>query len=133
MIPHAPSGGPTANPTIAGLGTLLGVWAHPDDEAYLSAGLMRLARRARSRVAVLTATAGEGADGGTGRRGRSPRPHASPGAGVEPRRAGRGRAPRLRAARRHLRRRPLRAGVALVERWMRYVSPDTIVTFGPTA
>ena len=48
-----------ANPTIPSLGTLLGVWAHPDDEAYLSAGLMALARRHGSRVVVATATAGE--------------------------------------------------------------------------
>lgn len=41
------------------LGTVLGVWAHPDDEAYLSAGLMALARRAGQRVTVVTATAGE--------------------------------------------------------------------------
>ena len=41
------------------LGTVLGVWAHPDDEAYLSAGLMALARRAGQRVVVVTATAGE--------------------------------------------------------------------------
>ena len=34
----------TGDPT-AELGTVLGVWAHPDDEAYLSAGLMALARR----------------------------------------------------------------------------------------
>jgi LmbE family N-acetylglucosaminyl deacetylase len=27
------------------LGTILGVWAHPDDEAYLSAGLMATASR----------------------------------------------------------------------------------------
>jgi LmbE family N-acetylglucosaminyl deacetylase len=40
-------------------GTLLGVWAHPDDEAYLSAGMMAAARRARRRVVVVTATAGE--------------------------------------------------------------------------
>ncbi len=40
-------------------GTLLGVWAHPDDEAYLSAGLMAAARRLGQRVAVITATAGE--------------------------------------------------------------------------
>jgi LmbE family N-acetylglucosaminyl deacetylase len=38
---------------------LLGVWAHPDDEAYLSAGLMLAARRAGCRVVVLTMTAGE--------------------------------------------------------------------------
>lgn len=41
------------------LGTLLGVWAHPDDEAYLSAGLMALARRDGQRVVVVTATFGE--------------------------------------------------------------------------
>lgn len=40
-------------------GTLLGVWAHPDYEAYLSAGLMLAARRAGRRVVVLTMTAGE--------------------------------------------------------------------------
>ena len=39
--------------------TLLGVWAHPDDEAYLSAGLMAAFRRRGDRVAVVTATAGE--------------------------------------------------------------------------
>jgi LmbE family N-acetylglucosaminyl deacetylase len=41
------------------LGTILGVWAHPDDEAYLSAGLMALARANGQRVVVATATAGE--------------------------------------------------------------------------
>jgi LmbE family N-acetylglucosaminyl deacetylase len=48
-----------ANPPIPGLGTVLGVWAHPDDEAFLSAGLMALARRHGQRVVVVTATAGE--------------------------------------------------------------------------
>ncbi|HYG71805.1 MAG TPA: PIG-L family deacetylase [Actinomycetota bacterium] len=42
------------------LGTMLGVWAHPDDEAYLSAGLMARAVRNGSRVACITATRGEG-------------------------------------------------------------------------
>lgn len=41
------------------IGTLLGVWAHPDDEAYLSSGLMALARAAGERVVVATATKGE--------------------------------------------------------------------------
>jgi LmbE family N-acetylglucosaminyl deacetylase len=40
-------------------GTLLGVWAHPDDEAYLSSGLMACARAAGHRVVVVTATYGE--------------------------------------------------------------------------
>ncbi|HLB62894.1 MAG TPA: PIG-L family deacetylase [Actinomycetota bacterium] len=42
------------------LGTILGVWAHPDDETYLSAGLMAAAARAGSRVIDVTATRGEG-------------------------------------------------------------------------
>ncbi len=46
----------TALPEIS---TLLGVWAHPDDEAYLSSGLMAVVRRAGGRVAVATATRGE--------------------------------------------------------------------------
>jgi LmbE family N-acetylglucosaminyl deacetylase len=39
--------------------SLLGIWAHPDDEAYLSAGLMAVVRRTGGRVAVVTATRGE--------------------------------------------------------------------------
>jgi LmbE family N-acetylglucosaminyl deacetylase len=39
--------------------TLLGVWAHPDDEAYLSAGLLASAVDAGWRVVVATATRGE--------------------------------------------------------------------------
>jgi LmbE family N-acetylglucosaminyl deacetylase len=38
---------------------LLGVWAHPDDEAYLSAGLMARVIEAGGSVTILTATAGE--------------------------------------------------------------------------
>ena len=41
------------------LGTILGIWAHPDDEAYLSGGLMAMARAAGSRVVCVTATHGE--------------------------------------------------------------------------
>lgn len=41
------------------LGTILGVWAHPDDEAFLSGGLMAAARAAGQRVVVITATRGE--------------------------------------------------------------------------
>ena len=43
----------------ARLGTVLGLWAHPDDEAYLSGSLMALARRAGQRVVCVTATRGE--------------------------------------------------------------------------
>lgn len=42
------------------LGTILGVWAHPDDETYLTAGLMARAVRNGSRVVCVTATRGEG-------------------------------------------------------------------------
>jgi len=42
------------------LGTILGVWAHPDDETYLTAGLMAQAVRDGRRVVVITATRGEG-------------------------------------------------------------------------
>ena len=45
--------------SIPELGTILGVWAHPDDEAYLSAGVMAVARDAGQRVVVATATRGE--------------------------------------------------------------------------
>jgi LmbE family N-acetylglucosaminyl deacetylase len=44
---------------VAELGTILGIWAHPDDEAYLSGGLMALARDKGSRVVCVTATRGE--------------------------------------------------------------------------
>jgi LmbE family N-acetylglucosaminyl deacetylase len=44
---------------IKGLGTILGIWAHPDDGAYLSGGLMALARNSGSRVVCVTATRGE--------------------------------------------------------------------------
>src|SRR2546427_11454112 len=40
-------------------GTMLGVWAHPDDEPYLSAGLMANAARRGHRVVCVTATRGE--------------------------------------------------------------------------
>jgi LmbE family N-acetylglucosaminyl deacetylase len=42
------------------LGTILGVWAHPDDDIYLSSGLMALAAREGRRVIDVTATRGEG-------------------------------------------------------------------------
>src|SRR5205823_1865525 len=41
------------------LGSLLGVWGHPDDEGYLSAAHMMRAREAGQRVACVTATRGE--------------------------------------------------------------------------
>ena len=43
----------------AGLGTVFGIFAHPDDEAYLAGGLMAAAVDAGARVVCLTATRGE--------------------------------------------------------------------------
>lgn len=49
----------TDSPPIQSLGTILGVWAHPDDETYLSAGLMAAAAQNGQQVVVVSATAGE--------------------------------------------------------------------------
>src|SRR6478735_6520181 len=66
--PHDESGSmsflrPPAEPApiadAARLGTVLGIWAHPDDEAFLSAGLMAAVRDAGNRVVCVTATLGE--------------------------------------------------------------------------
>ena len=45
---------------VSELGTILGVWAHPDDDSSLTAGLMAAAVDAGRHVAVITATRGEG-------------------------------------------------------------------------
>ena len=44
---------------IRELGTILSIWAHPDDEAYLCGGIMAMATAAGSRVVCATATRGE--------------------------------------------------------------------------
>jgi LmbE family N-acetylglucosaminyl deacetylase len=110
-------------------GPLLGVWAHPDDEAHLSAGLMASARRAGRRVVVVTMTAGE--------RGTADPEHWPP--------------ERLDARRRAELSASLAAldvdehyvlgvpdggcssvdGTALVTAFLVLVQPSTIVTFGP--
>lgn len=41
------------------LGTILGVWAHPDDETWGCGGIMALARSRGQRVVCVTATRGE--------------------------------------------------------------------------
>lgn len=41
------------------LGTILSIWAHPDDETYLAGGVMAAARRAGQRVVCVSITAGE--------------------------------------------------------------------------
>jgi LmbE family N-acetylglucosaminyl deacetylase len=110
-------------------GTLLGVWAHPDDEAYLSAGLMAAARRRGERVVVVTATAGEH---GTSDPDRWP-----------PRRLARRRRGELRRSLQLLDVHELHLlgfpdggchqfdGTARILEIIDGVRPDTIVTFGP--
>ena len=44
---------------VAELGMIVGIWAHPDDEAYLSGGLMAMARDNGQRVVCVTANRGE--------------------------------------------------------------------------
>lgn len=114
------------------LGTILGIWAHPDDEAYLSAGLMARATRAGHRVVVVTATYGEH---GTDDPGRFP-----------PSRLARRRRREMAASLAELGVRehhwlgypdggcadvPTEHAVAEVSRIVDEVRPDTIVTFGP--
>ena len=41
------------------LGTVLGIWAHPDDETYLCGAIMAAAAKSGSRVVCVTATRGE--------------------------------------------------------------------------
>jgi LmbE family N-acetylglucosaminyl deacetylase len=48
------------------LGTVLAVWAHPDDETYLAGGVMAALRDAGERVVCVTATRGEAADPAAG-------------------------------------------------------------------
>jgi LmbE family N-acetylglucosaminyl deacetylase len=45
--------------TIGSLGTILGIWAHPDDESWFSGGVMATAAAAGQRVVCVSATAGE--------------------------------------------------------------------------
>lgn len=42
------------------VGDIVGVWAHPDDETFLMAGIMAAGVRAGNRVVCVTATRGEG-------------------------------------------------------------------------
>lgn len=44
---------------IKKLGTILSVWAHPDDESFLAAGIMAVAARQGQKVICITATRGE--------------------------------------------------------------------------
>jgi LmbE family N-acetylglucosaminyl deacetylase len=109
--------------------TLVGVWAHPDDEAYLSAGLMAQFVRRGGRVVVITATRGElGTED----------PHGWP-----PHRLAHQRERELRASLSVLGIREVHvlglpdggcarlAGTGLIAAHLRRARPDLIVTFGP--
>jgi LmbE family N-acetylglucosaminyl deacetylase len=106
---------------VAGLGSILGVWAHPDDETYLSGGLVATARRAGSRVVVATATRGE--DGGEPARREAELGAALAALGVAEHRwlgFADGACDAVAPS----------AGAAALERLLAEVRPDTILTFG---
>jgi LmbE family N-acetylglucosaminyl deacetylase len=44
---------------ISGLGTILGVWAHPDDESFMVGGILNMAAANGQQVICVTATKGE--------------------------------------------------------------------------
>ena len=117
---------------VTELGTILGIWAHPDDEAYLSGGLMACARDNGSRVVCVTATRGELG---------TPDPHAWPPRRLAAERTGElarcleilgvtehhwlgyrdGECATVRAA----------DAVAQLSGVIERVAPDTVLTFGP--
>src|SRR3954468_16805614 len=107
---------------IRDLGTVLGVWAHPDDEAYLSAALMAEARDAGHPVIVATATVGQAGGDRDVRSRELTRSLAAVGVrqhhylGFDD-----GQCAAVPAA----------VGMAAVLRLLRQVQPDTILTFGP--
>lgn len=122
----------TDHTAAAHAGSLLGIWAHPDDEAFLSAGLMARARAEGERVVVATATRGER---GTADPDRWPPERLAPLREVEQARSlgalgvtehrwldhHDGELARVRRS----------AAVAQVADLIDEVRPDTVVTFGP--
>lgn len=113
------------------LGTILSIWAHPDDETYLAAGIMSAARDLGQRVVCASATAGErGTDDPDtwppARLGRVRRWEVAAAMGV------------LGVTEHHVLGLPDGGltdhndeGVAWVRRLLDDVTPDTILTFGP--
>jgi LmbE family N-acetylglucosaminyl deacetylase len=119
-----------ADATIRSLGTILGLWAHPDDETYLAGALMAAASRRGQRVVSVAATPGE--------RGGPPE--------GDPSRLARVRRRELRRAMHRLGVQEhtvlsyrdggcadvdLEEGAASFARLIEHVRPDTIITFGP--
>lgn len=118
---------------IADLGTILGVWAHPDDEAYLMGGIAALATDNGQHLACVTATCGES--------GETADPERWPQARLaEIRRAELAKSLAILGVSDHewlghpdggLADVDAREGVALVEDAIARVRPDTVLTFGP--
>jgi LmbE family N-acetylglucosaminyl deacetylase len=115
------------------LGTLLLVWAHPDDDIYTSAGIMAATARAGDRVVDVTATRGEG--------GSMDEERWPPESMAEVRTAELLRSLEILGIREHhFLEGPLdvdmqahldESGAAQVKTIMAEVDPDTVVTFGP--
>jgi LmbE family N-acetylglucosaminyl deacetylase len=107
---------------INDLGTVLGVWAHPDDEAYLSAALMAEARDAGHRVVVATATGGEAGGDPEIRSRELARSLTTIGVGEHH---------FLGFSDGGLAAVPVEIGVRSILQLLEQVQPDTILTFGP--
>lgn len=114
------------------LGTILGVWAHPDDETYLTAGLMARAVAQGDRVVVVTATKGEG-----GSWDEKKWPSDSMGA---IRAAELEESLRILGVKEHhwlgyidatCHEVPVEEGTARIQTFIEDVRPDTVLTFGP--
>jgi LmbE family N-acetylglucosaminyl deacetylase len=119
-------------PDVGRLGAVLGVWAHPDDESYLSAATMMAAKAAGSRVAVLTATYGE--------LGVPPGSNIDPSRMAEIRRGEMARAMARIGVDEHYwldlpdggcHRVPPAGPVAAIRRVIETFKPDTVLAFGP--
>jgi len=111
--------------TVRELGTILGVWAHPDDEAYLSAALMAEARDAGQSVVVATATDGElGGDGPVAEQRRLEVIESLAAVGVTDHRWLGFRDGQCAEV-------PPATGARAVAALLEEVRPDTVITFGP--
>jgi LmbE family N-acetylglucosaminyl deacetylase len=110
--------------------TVLGIWAHPDDEAYLCAGFLAAARAAGHRVVVATATRGEAglSEPGAARVRAAELRDSLAAIGVTEHRWLRAAVPLIDGS---LAQVPEDIGVASVAAVLDDVRPDLVLTFGP--